>query len=330
MRNNAIFAFIVSFLIASFLPVGPTFARYNRSSARMIDPIVSTDWLADNMDLEGLVILDVRLASDYAAGHIPNSINEPFVVPFSAWITMSDDGLLLELPDRADLFDTIGSLGITGDSLVVIVTAPNPGEPPFYGLSSATRVALTLIYAGVKNVSVLDGGFPKWVVDGYGTINGPSMPTPVSYEGETNEDMFVSIDYVRKHLHSDDIIDARDADVYFGITIEPFADKAGHIPNAASLPGPWIWNLNGVEPDTFYTYKDPETLGAMASGVLREPYGPKGHWGQKIIVYCGVGGYASAWWYVLTQVLEYKNVKFYDGAAQEWASEEEMVPFQWD
>ncbi len=57
------------------------------------------------------------------------------------------------------------------------------------------------------------------------------------------------------------MIAARDADVYFGVMIEPFVDKAGHIPSSRSLPTPWIWN-----PDR--TYKDAEILSAMASGVV--------------------------------------------------------------
>jgi thiosulfate/3-mercaptopyruvate sulfurtransferase len=189
-------------------------------------------------------------------------------------------------------------------------------------------VALTLIYAGVKNVAVLDGGFPKWVAEERETTTEPYEPSPGTYEGETDDALFVSIDYVGRHIRSDDILDARDADVYFGVTLEPFANKAGHIPNALSLPGPWIWKLHE---DGTYTYKDPETLDAMVSGVLRDPWRHKcRHWYQKIIVYCGVGGYASSWWYVLTQVLGYEGVKFYDGAAQEWAIYCDMVPFQWE
>ena len=46
---------------------------------------------------------------------------------------------------------------------------------------------------------------------------------------------------------------------------------------------------------------------------------------DSIIVYCGVGGYANSWWFVLTQVLGYKHVKFYDGSAQEWAKCNDIV-----
>ena len=291
-----------------------------------IDPVVSTDWLSAHS--AEVVILDIRNAVDYGAGHIPGSINEPFITgfdpctgPSSNWIIGRSDCVWLELPKKEDLFKTIGNLGITKYSLVVIVTATNPGEPPYYGLSAATRVADTLIYAGVKNVAILDGGYPKWVTEGKPTNTDIPNVSPITYNSRVYEEMFVSIAYVRKHIHSAAIIDARDADVYFGVVIEPFAPKAGHIPNARSLPTPWMWRLN---PDGTYTYKDPETLTEMAAGVI----GKFTH--KEIIVYCGAGAYASSWWFVLTQVLGYENVKLYDGGSQEWVMKGyDMVPYEW-
>jgi len=52
---------------------------------------------------------------------------------------------------------------------------------------------------------------------------------------------------------------------------------------------------------------------------------------KEIIVYCGVGGYASSWWFVLTQVLGYKNVRIFDSSAQEWVKKGyDMVPYKWE
>jgi thiosulfate/3-mercaptopyruvate sulfurtransferase len=327
------FIVFVSLLLASHAS-----AKHAPPPARTIDPIVSTEWLAANLETLGLVILDIRSPQEYAVGHIPGSINEPFVTGFDpntgpssnwivGWVIDTDHYLWLQVPPVSDLLNTIGNLGISSDSRVVIVTTPNPGEPPFYGLANATRVAFTLIYAGVKNVAVLDGGYPKWVADGEAVTTEVPVITPLTYHGRVNEALLVSIDYVKRHLRKAVIIDGRDADVYFGVTIEPFALKAGHIPSAKCLPAPWIWELAS---DDIYLYKDMEILDDMASGVIREHKGHTGHSGKEIIVYCGVGGYASSWWFVLTQVLGYHNVKLYDGSAQEWVIYYDMVPYQWD
>jgi thiosulfate/3-mercaptopyruvate sulfurtransferase len=300
-------------VVASLIVNGPVYAQQSLPSHQAVSPVVSTDWLAANSGLEKLVILDIRSAADYAAGHIANAINAPFEVPFSAWITMRDD-LLLELPEKDDLFNTLGTLGITKHSLVVVVTV-GPAVPP-YPLANATRVADTLIYAGVKKVSILDGGYAKWVGEGRAVATEIPTVTPVTYRHKVDKEMFVSIEDVKKQIEKRHnkaiIIDARDADVYNGLVVEPWTDKAGHIPTAKSLPTPLMWNQDG-------TYKSQAELKEIASAVV----GMNKH--KEIIVYCGVGGYASSWWFVLTEVLGYKNVKIFDGAAQEWGRYYDMV-----
>lgn len=322
MKKGGILILFTVIFAVSFMTKGLAMEHQRSEQDRKIEPIVSTEWLASNMGSEDLVIVDIRTASDYAEGHIPGSINAPFEFPVSAWITQKN-GLFLELPDKAELFETIGGLGISPDSKVVLVTAPNPKDPaPFYGLANATRAADTLIYAGVPNVAILDGGYPKWTSADNEISTKPAKPTAVEYKADVNDAMFVPIDEVHAGLNKTDIIDARDANVYFGAAVEPWTDKPGHIPGASSLPAPWIWDMNK---DGTYTYKDSSTLGAMASGVLGKEKS-----NSSIIVYCGVGGYASSWWFVLSQVLGYENVKFYDGAAQEWGKHYDMRAFKWE
>lgn len=293
-------------------PTGSGHAR----PARALEPIVSAEWLEAHRRADDLVIVDIRPGAAYSAGHIPGSLSEPFEVPFSAWITQRDD-LLLELPTDEELFAVIGALGIGPDSRVVVVTAPNPGEPPAYGLSNGTRVAGTLIYAGVPNVAVLDGGFDKWSAAGLPTSTEAPGVVPVDFTGTTDQTLFVSRRYVEARIDRVPIVDARDADVYFGTTTEPFADQAGHIPSASSLPAPWVWREDG-------TYRDEETLRRMAAGVIRSPRD------REVIVYCGVGGYSSTWVFLLTQLLGYERVRFYDGAAQDWSRHNPLIPYRWD
>ncbi|HBL35692.1 MAG TPA: hypothetical protein DDZ55_02660 [Firmicutes bacterium] len=306
---------LVSVLLSSNLYAAPRFP-----APRKIEPIVSTEWLEANHNLENLVLVDMRTAAEYNSGHIPGSINVPFEVPFSAWVTMIDD-LLLELPDPDSLFRMIGSCSITNDSLVVIVTSfPAPPEPP-YPLANATRAAATLIYAGLKNVAILDGGYTKWAAEARPSTTEAPFVQGVEYQGQIRRDMFVSKEELKRRGRPQaDLIDARDADVYFGVTIEPYANKAGHIPNAKSLPTPWIWNQDG-------TYKPMDELAQMASGILNE--GRHRNKNREIIVYCGTGGYATAWWFVLSEMLGYNDVKIYDGSAQEWVRENEMTKYTW-
>jgi thiosulfate/3-mercaptopyruvate sulfurtransferase len=112
------------------------------------------------------------------------------------------------------------------------------------------------------------------------------------------------------------LVDGRDPDQYFGVTPCPFAGVGGHIPTARSLPVPWMWEEGG-------TYKPVDVLRSMAEGVL----GPERN--QEIVAYCGVGGFASALWFVLTQLLGYLDVKIYDGAAEAWVKGEAMVSYSW-
>ena len=277
------------------------------------------------------MIVDVRGAADYQAGHIPGSVSAPLAFPKSAWITVRNE-LFLEVPDAAELCGTIGGLGIGPDSQVVVVTAPDPKAPsPYYGLANATRAAVTLIYAGLPNVAILDGGYPKWQFEKRAVSKEAVTPKPVKFDAAVDSGMFVSLDYVKARLDSADILDARDADVYFGVTVEPWTPKAGHIPGASSLPAPWIWTTD--KDGNYYVFKDRPTLAAMAAGLLDTPKdrqeAKKGA-DSNIIVYCGVGGYASSWWFVLTQMLGYEDVVFFDGSAQEWGLQNDMSPYTWE
>lgn len=277
------------------------------SAAKPVAPVVSTQWLAQ---AHNVVIVDVRVGG-YDQGHIPGSISIPGF-PFGPWsvgtpFDVPDPtlGLWMEFPTANALAGLLASNGITLKSTVVVVGAP--GEPAEYGYADATRVAITLIYAGVKNVAILDGGFPQWVADGRPVTSAIPVITPVNpYAVRPPANMVVGTEYVQKHIGKSIIIDARDAVVYLGGQTEPWTpDALGHIPTAVSLPAPLIWDSGGI-------YRSAADLQDMVTAAI-------GHGkGKEIIVYCGVGGYGSSWWFVLTQILGYQHVKFYDGSAQAW------------
>lgn len=305
--RRILLALTVSALVAS-VAAQPSSAAPGGSKN---DAIISAAWLEQQLNREDLVILDVRSAAEYDAGHIPSSINIPFDAMGSAW-TVTRNDLIMEMPEKEDLFTVLGSAGITKRSRVVLVTTVDaPGEPP-YSLAAATRVGVTLSSLGVRNLSILDGGYPGWQAGGRATTTAQTAITSRPFNGRVNESLFVDTAYVSSRIGKSIIIDARDAAVYNGEITEPWAAKAGHIPSAISLPAPLMWNADG-------TYKSEADLARLVTTAI----GSAARF-DEIIVYCGVGGYASAWTYVLTEVLGYKNVKMYDGSSQAWSLEHDM------
>lgn len=138
MRKKLIILMAVA-LLASPILSSFVYAANTLSSDRKIAPIVSTDWLGSNSSLDDLVIIDIRSADDYAKGHIANSMNVTADAE-SAW-SVTRNGLIMEMPDEAALFNVIGNCGIKNDSLVVIVTAVAEAPNPPYPLANATRTA---------------------------------------------------------------------------------------------------------------------------------------------------------------------------------------------
>jgi thiosulfate/3-mercaptopyruvate sulfurtransferase len=254
-------------------------------------PIVTTDWLLQNLANPGVVILDIRSAAKYEKGHIPGSLN----TPFSSWTT-SNNGLSIEVPSDQALRDLLGKSGINPASLVVVVT----GTETDFSRADATRVAWTCMLAGLRNVGVLDGGYNKWVNENRTVSTDLPQVEPTTYSGTIDRSMVVSKNYVLKSVGKSVLADTRLPQDYFGIT-----SKVGHIQSAVDLPTPWVFARNG-------TFVEEKELQSMAAGVVGT------NKSKEIIVYCEVGGYASTWWFLLTQILGYQNVKIYDGSLEEW------------
>jgi thiosulfate/3-mercaptopyruvate sulfurtransferase len=277
---------------------------------RSVDPFVSTEWLEAHLGDEDVVVLDLRNGADYAAGHIPGAISVPFGAE-SAWATSGD--LTLEAPDDADLLKVIRGCGIDRDSVVVLVGGI--AQATLYPLVDTARVAATLVHGGIHNIAILQGTYARWSEEGRArTVDLPSVQ-PTAYEGPIDEEVFVTTEYVKGRLGRSVVVDTRAPDVYFGVTLDS-SGKPGHIPTARCLPAQWLWQSGG-------SYVPAEDAQKLAAGVLGADKD------QEIIVYCAVGGTASAWWYMLSQVLGYRDVKLYDGSAQAWVGDNDLSAYTW-
>jgi thiosulfate/3-mercaptopyruvate sulfurtransferase len=107
------------------------------------------------------------------------------------------------------------------------------------------------------------------------------------------------------------LVDVRSPAEFNGEVIAPpgmteTAQRAGHIPGAASIP----WAQAANEDGTF-----------KSAAELRQLYSSKGITPDKAVVtYCRIGERSSHTWFVLKELLGFSNVKNYDGSWTEYGS----------
>jgi thiosulfate/3-mercaptopyruvate sulfurtransferase len=285
--------------LSSLLLLFLTLLLLSQVHAHDIDPIVSTEWLAANLNNPQVVAIDIRKIEDYREGHIPGAVS----AYYGMWTTM-EEGKHTELLQKDDLFDAIGDSGIAADSIVVIICKT---YHCFYQVM-APRVLCTLQYAGLENVSILDGGHEKWVREKRPLSIEPVKAKKTIYKGKLNKELHVEKDYVVSRFGKATFVDVREPVLFSGIKKQEFIGKAGHIPGAVNLPAEAAYTKLG----TFKKKEDLEILAVAAVGKDKS---------KEIITYCDAGKCCPTWAFILTHVLGYKNVKLYDGSFEEWVKD---------
>lgn len=125
------------------------------------------------------------------------------------------------------------ALGISRDSHVVIYDAQ--------GLFSAPRTAFTFASFGHEHVSILDGGFPRWKVEGHEIEYGSPAPFESGFYPTPDSEATSTLDYdaVVANISSGEsaVLDARPKPRFTAEAPEPRAGlPSGHIPGSRSLP----------------------------------------------------------------------------------------------
>ena len=268
-----------------------------------IGPLVSATWLRENIGTPELSIVDIRRVEEYKEGHIPEAIS----LTYTAWRTM-EKNLDCQLPFWDDLEDTVCSLGLNESSHVIIAGKSSTDED----LVNTTRVAWTLKYTGVKNISILDGGYEKWLIGHNPVSNQTKRPQKGTFKCRPDNSILAT----RKDVNCSctgtaAIVDTRPSTQYTGETICKTVKKKGHIPGAVNLPYSLVFTKQGG-------FEKKERLQEIVSGHIGNDKN------REIIILCADGHYASAWWFVLSEILAYKNVRIYDGSMEDWCCDENV------
>ena len=284
LRNGIIGWFL---LVAAFLSVVP---------AHAVTPLVSAQWVLDNIAQKDMVIVDLQPVDGYKRIHLPRAVN----TQYAQWRHRKPvEGKAL--PDIDYLEKLLGSLGITPESHIVLTPV---------GLSAnevavATRIYWTLKVLGHEKVSILDGGliaYSKLPTPAF--TNQPTTISPVSYKATPNFDMAPAMaDVFKEWQKGTSFIDYRSPQEFFGKVAGP---RPGTIPGSKNLPFDAL-----IEPKQGGKFLGIEKLKALFAAQNIDPERPH-------IGFCNSGHRASLAWFVTHELLGNKKGHLYDGSISEW------------
>ncbi|MEV6510500.1 sulfurtransferase [Streptomyces sp. NPDC051642] len=218
------------------------------------------------------VLLDVRWAlgdphgrDHYADGHIPGAVYVDLDTELAA--PASPEGGRHPLPDLAELQESARRWGIGAGRPVVVYDD--------LGNTAAARAWWLLRYAGVTEVTLLDGALGAWRTAGLPLESGnPADPTPGDVVLRAGALPTTDADGAAELAVSGLLLDARAGERYRG-EVEPVDPRAGHIPGAVSAPT----GENLAADGTF-----------LAPELLRKRFEERGAGdAARIGVYCGSG-----------------------------------------
>jgi thiosulfate/3-mercaptopyruvate sulfurtransferase len=264
------------------------------------DVLVDTQWVENHLSDDSVRIVEVdENPALYAEAHIPGAIGLD-------WKRDLQDQVKRDFLGPEEFGKLFGSHGVSNDHTIVL-----------YGDRNNWFAAYTywyLLYYGHENVKLMNGPREKWISEGRPTSTDVPSYEPQEFTAqEGNEAIRAYRDEVQGALGEDvRLVDVRSPQEYSGELIamagyeQEGAQRAGHIPGAASVP----WAQAVQEDGTF-----------KSSDELRELYTQKGVIdGSPIIAYCRIGERSAHTWFVLHELLGNDDVRNYDGSWTEWGN----------
>ncbi len=273
-------------------------------------PLVSTQWLADHLGSEGLIVLDASVVHctqpngrpGYLSGHEQYLLEGhiPGAVFADVIEELSDRGgrYPFTRPSGEGFAAAAGALGISNDSTVVVYDSA-VGQ-------WAARVWWLFRAFGYDRVAVVDGGLTQWRGESRDLELGHVEPDPAEFTAVERPELWADKAFVEGVLrgeHEAALVCATPPQEFTGEVVT--RARAGHIPGSSSAPAARL-----VDRDR-RTYLEPEKLRNILQPALGAP---------RIVTYCG-GGIAAASAALALTLLGERSVAVYDGSLNEWAAD---------
>ncbi|HEY8989259.1 MAG TPA: sulfurtransferase, partial [Candidatus Limnocylindrales bacterium] len=262
------------------------------------DVLVDADWAKAHLDDPTVRFVEVDVdTTAYDQSHIPGAVGWN-------WTSQLADGIRRDIASREEFSKLLSQSGIGPDTTIVL-----------YGDNNnwfAAWAYWQLKLFGHRDVRILNGGRKFWLDNGLPLTTDASSYRATGYElPEPDFRLRAFQGDILPRIGAADfaLVDVRSPAEFNGEIIAPpgmteTAQRAGHIPGAASIP----WAQTVREDGTF-----------KGRDELADLYEAKGVTPDKdVIAYCRIGERSSHSWFVLHELLGYKRVRNYDGSWTEW------------
>jgi len=265
------------------------------STVYAAETLVTTQWLKANIDNSDIVLIDMSDETQYQRFHIKKAIQ----LPYHVLNRKLKNGVSLSIGSH-NIVKLLGLLGITTSSHVILYDD--------MGGLHAGRLYWELERINHKNVSLLDGGLVKWILDGNPVTANPFQPTAktnYTLPKSLHKNTLATLDDVLPSSQAKNtvLIDVRSKEEYTGNVKQR---RSGHIPGAKL----WSWD-NAINFENQFKFKPAEILKAELSAIgLKQKQ-------QPVILYCRSAHRASQS-YVALRSLGFENIKIYDGSMAQY------------
>ena len=265
------------------------------------DFLVDADWLAEHIDDEILVVLEVRYHPHryYTVGHIPGAVQ------VQRFKDLGDNHAvpLMRFPSHQVFQDRLRSWGVNNDSTIVLY------DDSRTALTSRLYFMLELYGFNMAQVKILDGGTLEWSVFNDLEKELVERQTGTVTLQPANTDLLVEWtdvydDVVSRRDPNVVLLDVRPKDMYTGEVIR-HSIQGGHIPGAVN-----IVSLDGTDAQSQKWLSD-DGLAELYKSIPKE---------KTVYVYCH-DGFRMSLAYLQLKHLGVKDVRLYNGGWSHWGNE---------
>jgi thiosulfate/3-mercaptopyruvate sulfurtransferase len=266
-----------------------------------VDSLVSTDWLAQHLGEEDLVVVDCSWfmpasgrngREEYLAAHIPGArfldIDE---------VADKSNPAPHSLPSASDFGAAMQELGVGNDDRIIVYD----NSP----VRTAARGWFMFRHFGADKVAILDGGFQKWLSEGRATESGEAAPRQARFDATPRDELVT-----KEQLLAGAGLpwaDARGKGRFEGTEPDPRTGvAAGHAPGARNLPFGSLYREDG-------RFKPIDEIRRLFDEAGIDPTKP-------FVASCGSGVTANCLIFA-AHLLGNDETKLYDGSWSEWGAD---------